>query len=69
MVSEADWTVACLDLLVLLGGEPTGCLMPPAGDLTFPLCRLLATAPVVAFGGELNPAFALAATVLAAPFP
>ena len=69
MVSEADWTVACLDLLVLLGGEPTGCLFFPSGDLTFPLCRARVTAPVVAFGGELNLAFVLPAPVLAGPLP
>lgn len=64
MVSDPDLTVACLDLLVLLG-EPTDCLLLPSGDLTFPLCR----PPPVAFGGEVNPVFALPAPVLTAFVP
>lgn len=69
MVSEADRTVACLDLLVLLGGEPTCCLLIPSGDLTFSLCRPRATVPVVGFRGELYPAFVLLGPVLAGPLP
>ena len=69
MVSEADWTVACLDLLVLLGGEATRCLFLPPDDLTFSLGRLVATAPAFAFGVEVNPAFVLPAPVLAGPLP
>ena len=69
MVSEADWTVACLDLLVLLGGEATRCLFLPSGDLTFPLGRLVTTAPAFAFGGGLYPAFVLPAPALAGPLP
>jgi hypothetical protein len=67
MVSEADWTVACLDLS--LSSEPTGLLLLPSLGLTFPLGRLVASAPVFAFGGGLTPTFVLPAPVLAGPLP